>query len=87
MVQEMTKNFLPFVFKTKLENVTNHYPTQFRMLHLLTLMSCRSCFLELYSEAKGSEHQKSQKEEESTSCLVLPSWLYVGPFKVLGILK
>ena len=41
MVQEMTKNFLPFVFKTKLENVTNHYPTQFRMLHLLTLM-CRA---------------------------------------------
>ena len=37
-------------------------------------MSGRSCFLEFYSAAKGSEHQKSDKEEESASFLVVPSW-------------
>ena len=69
----MTKNFLLFVFKTKLENLTKHYPTHLECLFLFTIMSGRSCFLEFYSAAKGSEHQKSDKEEESASFLVVPS--------------
>ena len=70
------KNFLLFVFKTKLENLTKHYPTHLECLFLFTIILGKCCFLEFYGKAKGSEHQKSDKEEESASFLVVPSWLW-----------